>query len=349
MPETVAQEIIVARPGDHRVLQVRERQLPPPEARQVLVDVTACGVNFADVCVRLGVYSAVKKYPVVPGFEFAGVIAAAGEQVRGLKAGDRVFGITRFGGYASRIIVDEDYVWPCPHGMSLERCAAFPAVYLTAKHAARRVARVEKGETALIQSSAGGMGLALTQILNAGGVKTVGVVSNGEKADLCRRFGIGRVIVRDGGREWSQIEDSAPGGYDVIFDANGGPSLLEGYRRLAPSGRLVVYGAAQMLERGKSKIHWLKLAWKYLRRPKFDPLSMITDNKGVLGFNVVYLFNDKERMRAYMRDLLELLNNGKITPLPVRSFPFEQAAEAHRAIESGQTSGKLVLRVREES
>ncbi|MBI4249650.1 MAG: zinc-binding dehydrogenase [Elusimicrobia bacterium] len=349
MPKTVAQEIIVTRPGGHRVLEVRERQLPPLKARQVLVDVAACGVNFADICVRLGVYSAVKKYPVVPGFEFAGVITAAGEQVRELKAGDRVFGITRFGGYASRILVDEDYVWPCPRGLSLEQCAAFPAVYLTAEHAARRVARVEKGEAALIQSAAGGMGLALTQILSAGGLKTAGVVSSAEKADLCRRFGIGRVVIRDGGKEWSQLEGFAPKGYDVIFDANGGPSLLEGYRRLAPSGRLVVYGAAQMLERGESKIHWLKLAWKYLTRSKFDPLAMITDNKGVLGFNVVYLFHEKERVRAHMRNLLELLHNGKIMPLPVRSFPFEQAAEAHRAIESGQTSGKLVLRVREES
>lgn len=336
MSSLSARVIQVVKPGGHDRLKVKELKLRQPAEGEVVVDVAGCGVNFGDVAVRLGVYSAVKKYPAVPGFEFAGTIQGTDE---------KVFGVTRFGGYTDRLVTSRDLLWPVPEGWTLEQAAGFPAVFLTAQHAIRRVARIEAGETALVHSAAGGMGLALTQVLKARGVRVLGVVGNAQKADVAKEYGIDHVVVRDEGREWSQLDALAPNGFDVIFDANGGPGLKEGYARLAPAGRLVVYGAANMLERGESRLQWRKLAWKYVTRPTFDPLQMVQDNKGVLGFNVVYLFEQKETFRSLMSELLEFIAAGKIRPLPVTTFPFVDPARAHRAIESGSTVGKLVLTV----
>jgi len=198
---TPVREIEVRSPGGLEALAPRRRELPEPGPGQVLVEVSACGVNFADLAVRQGLYSAVRDYPVVPGFEFAGRVAAAGPGVEAPRPGESVFGVTRFGGYADRILADAGRVWPLPRGWSLEQGAGFPAVFLTAWHAIRRVARLEPGETALVHSAAGGMGLAFGQLLPAWGIRAVGLVGSSRKAETALTYGydaIGRMTFLKG-------------------------------------------------------------------------------------------------------------------------------------------------------
>ncbi|HBL17637.1 MAG: zinc-binding dehydrogenase [Elusimicrobia bacterium GWA2_69_24] len=336
--------IVVASPGGHAALRLVEGPDPVPGPGQVRVRVRAAGVNYADCMVRMGLYSAAKgRYPITPGFEFAGEVDAAGEWGRRFAPGTRVLGVTRFGGYAEAVVVDERQLWPCPDGWDFAECAAFPAAALTAYYGLFRVARIEPGETLLIHSAAGGAGSAFVQLGRIAGCRTVGVVGSPHKVPFCRALGADAVLLRSAG-DWLQAaREAAPGGYDAIFDSGGVATLRSGYHLLAPGGRLVAYGFADMLPRGGGRPGWLRLAWNWLRVPRFSPLDMTTRNRGVAGFNVVYLFGRTQLLEDAMSRLLGWVAEGKLGKPAVRSFPLERAAEAQRALESGDTVGKLVL------
>jgi NADPH:quinone reductase-like Zn-dependent oxidoreductase len=336
--------ILVRRPGGRSALELVEEPDPRPGPGQVLVRVDAAGVNYADCLVRMGWYSAARGlYPLAPGFEFAGTVEALGEGVATFRAGERVFGLTRFGGYASRIAADAAALWRPPAGWSPEECAAFPVVHLTAWYGLFRAARAERGETLLVHSAAGGVGTALLQLARVHGCRAVAVVGSPRKAAHCRTFGASAVIDRSSCDLWREASRLAPEGYDVVFDSGGPATLREGFKRLARGGRLVVYGFAEMLPRGSERPNPLRLAWEWLKMPRFSPLSMTSSNRGVIGFNVVHLFDRLDLAGSAMDRLLAWAGEGKIAKVPVRAFPAERAAEAHAALESGTSVGKLVL------
>lgn len=336
--------IVVRRPGGHGALELVREPDPVPGPGEARVAVRACGINYADCMVRLGLYTAAKDlYPLTPGFEFAGVVDAVGSGVTKVQHGQKVLGYTRFGGYTSSIVVSERQLFACPEGWSFSECAGFPAVYFTAYHALHKVAKVERGETLLIHSAAGGVGTALIQLARIAGCRVVGVVGATHKIEFCRQLGADEVIDRSKTPLWAEAERLAPQGYDAIFDANGVRSLREGFKRLGHGGRLVVYGFAEMLPRGKEKPGWLGLAWNWLRVPRFSPLDMTTTNRSVMGFNVVFLFHKLDLADRAMYDLLRWVHEGRIKKTPVSEFPLERVGEAHRSLESGRTTGKLVL------
>ncbi|MDE2292340.1 MAG: zinc-binding dehydrogenase [Elusimicrobia bacterium] len=336
--------VVVNRPGGHRALEFLEEREPAVGTGQVRVRVRAAGVNYADCVVRMGHYEAAKgRYPITPGFEFAGEVDGVSAGA-GFKNGERVVGITRFGGYSSSLAVDAAQLWRVPEGWSFEQAAAFPAVHLTAWYALHRVARVHAGETVLVHSAAGGVGTALVQLAAAAGCPSVAVVGSPEKAALPRELGAAAVVVRDRkGAFWKEVDEAAPHGFDAVFDANGVTTLRPGYDRLAPGGMLVVYGFADMLPRGRDRAGWLGLAMRYARVPRFNPFELTKLNRAVAGFNVVYLFNKPELAGHAMGEMLALVRQGKLRPPKVTAFPAERVADAHRALESGSTTGKLVL------
>lgn len=304
--------------------------------------VAAAGVNYADVVVRMGYYEAAKGLlPITPGFEFAGTVDAVGPGAAGLREGDKVLGIARFGAYAESLIVESRQLWPLPASWSFKDGAAFPAVFLTAYYGLFKTARVEPAERVLVHSAAGGVGGALLQLCKVAGCPSVAVVGASHKADLCRKLGASAVIDRSTQDLWTEADKQAPRGYDAIFDANGVATLREGYKRLAPGGRLVIYGFADMLPRGVAKPSLLRLATNWLRVPRFSALEF--HNRAVMGFNVVYLFDKLDLAGEAMTRMLEWARQGRLQRAPVTAFPVEKVAEAHRALESGTTQGKLVL------
>lgn len=336
--------IVVFQPGGHEALRLIEEPEPVPAPGQFRVKVAACGVNYADAIVRMGFYEAAKgRYPITPGFEYAGTVDAVGAGACAFQAGDRVLGITRFGGYTSSIVVSPAQLWHCPEQWTFEQAAAFPAVFLTAYYGLHRCAKVEPGETLLIHSAAGGVGTALLQLGKAAGCRAIGVVGAAHKVQVCKDLGADAVIDRSTQDLWVEADRLAPSGFDGVFDANGVTTLKKGFKRLAPGGRLVVYGFADILPRGKARPRLWDLAWNYLRVPKFSPLSMTTTNRAVMGFNVVYLFDRLDLAGRGMKMMLDLVAQGKIQAPAVTAFPLERAAAAHRAIESGTTTGKLAL------
>lgn len=339
-------KIVVERPGSYNRLEVRD--FPPLQAGddEVVIAVHAIGVNYADCMVRMGLYESAKEYvgwPITPGFEVAGLVQSVGRNVRDLAVGDEVFAVTLFDGYATQVKAARSYVYPLPPGVNMEQAAAFPAVFLTAYFAIHELAHPRPGARVLVHSAAGGVGGCLVQLCKAAGCEVTGVVGASHKLEVLRAHGSDHLIDKSTEDLWARAKTLAPEGYDVIFDANGVATLKQSYEHLRRAGKLVVYGFHTMIPRRGGKPNWLKLAYDFVRTPRFNPFDMTTQSRSVLAFNLSYLFDRMDVLQEGMSYLLELLAAGRIKPPPVQSYAFAKAGEAHRDIESGQTTGKLVL------
>ena len=326
-------KIVVHSAGGYDRLRVETCDDLAAAEGETLIDVHAIGINYADCMVRMGLYESAKQFvgwPITPGFEVAGMAGGA-----------PVMAVTRFDGYATQVRVPSHQVCPVPDGMSLIQAASFPTVFLTAWYALHRLAHVTPGERLLVHSAAGGVGSALCQLGKRAGCHITGVVGGAHKIEAAREAGADVVIDKRAVDLW----DAASGEFDVVLDANGVETLGTSYARLAPAGRLVIYGFHTMLQRGRDRPNWPKLAWSWLRTPRFNPLDLTTSNKSVMGFNLSFLFHRADVLEAAMDDLLAGVRAGELRPLGTTSFPLERVADAHAALESGGTTGKLVLTV----
>lgn len=334
-------------PGSFDRLKMVEAPTPSPRPGHVLVRTRAAGVNFADVVVRLGLYPSAKKYvgwPITPGFEFSGEIEALGEGVSGeLDVGDAVYGVARFFAYATHVEVPPAQLRKKPAALSFEQAAAVPVAAFTAYYGLVIQGGARAGQRVIVHSAAGGVGSTLVQMARLLGCEVTGVVGAPDKVQLVRELGAQTVIDRSGGPWQSQARAAAPEGYDIALDANGVATLRDSYRLLRPTGRLVVYGAHTMLTRGSGRPNWLKLAWDFLRTPRFSPLDLTNDNKSVLAFNLSYLFDERALLEASFDQLNAWYADGQLRVAELTAFPLAEAAAAHRALQSGTTRGKLVL------
>ena len=339
---------MVTRPGGWERLRVERFEPREPGIGEFRVRARAAGVNYADCIARMGLYASAREYegyPLCVGFEVAGEVEAVGTGVDDVQVGDQVIAVTRFGGYATHVVVQRSQVFALPRGWSLEQGAAFPAVFMTAWWALYELANLRAGQTILVHSAAGGVGSAVLALAKITGCETVGVVGSANKIEIAREMGATHVVVRDRTRGWARAcRTLCPRGFDVVLDANGADTLRDSYELLAAPGKLVVYGFASMMSRGKDRPSWLRLAATWLRTPRFDPLRMTNDNKSVLAFNLSYLFEEQSALRRAMDELLGHAACGALAPPSVTTFPLQRAADAHRALESGSTTGKLVLR-----
>lgn len=336
--------VVVDAPGDHRALKVLTRPDPVPGPGEVLIAVEACGVNYADAIVRMGLYASARQlhgYPITPGFEVAGRVLALGPGVDDLELGQRVLALSLFNGYTSHLVVGRAAVFSCPAALDAAQAATLPTVFLTAWFMAHRQVHPRPGDRWLVHSAAGGVGSALVQLGRLAGCEVVGVVGASHKVEYCRSLGA-RVIDKSSQDLWACARDLAPGGYQAIFDANGVSTLRQSYAHLAPTGVLAVYGFHSMLPRS-GRLNWLRLAWDWLRTPRFNPMDMTQSNKSVVAANLSFLQAHAVELRQGMDWLLAHFESGALRPLPVESHPLEDVAQAHRRIESGQTLGKLAL------
>lgn len=342
----ILEKIVIHRPGGHDRLRLERHPDPEPGPGEVLIDVRAAGVNFADCIARMGLYASAREYvgwPLTPGFEVAGTVAATGREVSGFRAGDAVLALTLFGGYATRLTVPAGQVAPVPEGWSWAQAAGFPTVFLTAWYALCRLADPEPGARVLVHSAAGGVGQALVQLARVRGCRVTAVVGAAHKRETVAALGAEAVIDRASQDLWQNAESIAPDGFDAVFDANGVATLRQSYRHLAPGGRLIVYGFHTMFRRGRSRPSWTKLAWDWLRTPRFNPLEMTGANRSVMAFNLSFMGHRADVLRAGLDQLMEWAGAGLVAPLPTTTHAFRDAAEAHRCLESGLSVGKHVL------
>lgn len=330
------------RSGSLKYLQLRENTLPAPARGEVQVAVKAVGLNFADVFAIWGLYKAAPKTEFTPGLEYAGEIVATGEGVTQWKPGDRVMGITRFGGYTTGLNIDARYVAPLPEDWDFNTGAAYLVQTLTAYYGLVKLGAMENGQAVLIHSVAGGVGLQALKIAKANDCFVVGTVGHSGKVELARATGCDRVLVR--GKHFEQeLRDALDGRpLELVFDTVGGRYFSIPFGMLAPMGRHIVVGSSRYASVG-NRPNLLNLLRHFITRPKIDPQNLPNQNKGLFGFNLIYLYDRVHLMHQFLQEL----NGLNLAPPHVgHIFPFEQLREATYLFQSGKTTGKVVLEVR---
>jgi NADPH:quinone reductase-like Zn-dependent oxidoreductase len=329
--------------GGPKVLEVRETPDPEPASGEVRIDVRACGLNFAEVMARKGLYPDAPKPPCVVGYEGAGVIDAIGKGVTGFSEGTRVLFLCRFQGHASKVVTNTAQVFAIPDSMSFEEAAAIPVVYLTAYHMLFRVARIRPREHVLVHMAAGGVGTAALQLCRTvEGVVTYGTASAG-KHDFVREHGCTHPIDYRSLDYVEEVKRLTNGrGVDLVLDPLGGGDWTKGYELLAPAGMLIAFGLANANTSSGSR-SLFHVAGQLLSVPRFSPMKLMDHNRTVSGVNMGHLFGELEMLRGEMEEIVELYRRGQIRPHVSKSFPFSQAAEAHQELELGKNVGKVLL------
>jgi NADPH2:quinone reductase len=301
--------------------------IPKPDLRPgtVLVRNQAIAVNFGDLFFTRNEYLVKPKLPDTPGMEAAGIIDAAAPDVTNLKPGTRVAYIG-MGSYAEYTLIRAGRVMVLPDYLSFEEGAAFPIAVLTAWHTIHTCHQLTPGQTVIVHSAAGGVGIAAVQIAKAGGAHVIGTVSNDSKIALVRDFGADEVInyeTHDFAEEAMRLTEGR--GVDLILDAVGKPTFEKGLACLAPFGHLVLYGRAG----GPPD--------------RLDPIRLFAKSLKVSGFAVPMVYSIREIHQRGVDDVSRLSREGMLK-IPVgRKFPLSEAAEAHRFMQSRQSTGKLLL------
>lgn len=334
-------KVVITRKGGPGVLALQEAADPRAAAGEVRVRVTHSGLNFADLMARMGLYPDAPKLPTVVGYEVAGTIDELGAGVEGFAIGDRVVALTRFGGHADTVVVPTGQVQTLPETISFEAAAAVPVNYLTAWLMLVHLGNVHAGERVLVHAAAGGVGQAAVQICHWRGAEVLGTASPG-KHERLRAAGVAHCIdyrTQDFEAEVERITEGA--GVEIALDAVGGASFGKSYRCLAPLGRLFMFGASSFAPKETRSL--LSAAAGFLKLPKFKPMALMERNRGVFGVNLGHLWEQGPLLGGMLREIIELVADGTFSPVVDRVFPFEEAAEAHRYLQSRKSFGKVLL------
>lgn len=330
--------------GSIKDLTLKREELSAPAPDEVTVQVRAIGLNFADIFAMQGLYKATPAGSFIPGLEFSGEVIAVGAEVKDRKVGDKVMGATKFGGYVSHLNIDHRYVLPLPEGWSFEEGAGFIVQGLTAYYALTALGNLQPGMTVLIHSAAGGVGIMANRICKKYGAYTIGTVGSDKKVSfLLREEGYDDVIVRD--EHFSQKLHKALGGRPLllVMECIGGDIFRQSWDAMAPMGRVVAYGSASFTSH-TARPDYLRLIWKFLKRPKVDPLRLPSQNKSLMGFNLIFLYEQTEMMLQMLHQLMAL----QLRPQHIgHVFPFEEMHKAIHLFQQGETVGKVVVNIGE--
>jgi NADPH:quinone reductase-like Zn-dependent oxidoreductase len=327
--------VVITKHGGPEVLQVQERPDPEIGAGQVRIAVAAAGINFADVMARMGLYQDAPKTTCVVGYEVAGTILELGEGVEGLSHGQRVLAGTKFGGYASQVVVPAADVVALPDRLSFEQGAAIPVNYATAWAGLIGYGNLQPGERVLVNSAGGGVGIAATQIAKRGGAEVYGTASPG-KHGRCMELGVDRMFdyTKSG---WERDA----GKFDVILDAVGGKSFRLSYSLLRPGGRLVAFGASAVVSGQRRNL--VTALGAVARMPRFNMIKQMSESKAVIGLNMLTLWKDRGSLQPWIGPLDEMLADGTVDPVVAGDFSFEDAGAAQTMITERRNVGKVVL------
>ncbi|HEY3173633.1 MAG TPA: zinc-binding dehydrogenase [Thermoanaerobaculia bacterium] len=329
----------VDRYGGPERLTLRERADPAPGAGEVAIRTAAIALNFADLFARAGVYPNTPRPPFVPGMEISGVVESVGLGVGDLSPGRSVVAVPIFGGYAERVVCRESSVFAIPDGVDLVEAAAMPVAFLTARYAIDQ-AQVRTGETVVVTAAAGGVGTALLQLLSLRGAKTVALVGSEKKFALCRQLGAERVGLYAAAGRRDALASDRP---DVVIDAIGGATFRALWRRLPRGGRYVLYGFAAAS--GKKGVARLRALSELSAMGLLVPYSFVSSCRTLTGFNLSLLPSRLDELRRVAAEIFEEWRSGRIHPVVGVRFPFERLPDAHRALASRKTQGKIVVSV----
>ncbi|SHF71578.1 NADPH:quinone reductase [Fodinibius roseus] len=337
-------QIVHTKSGGYEVLEVQEKADLMAKPGELVIDVKASGLNFADILARKGQYPDAPPKPCVVGYEVAGTVSSVGEDVDEGLLGEEVFAMTKFGGHAEQVAVAPSQVFPKPKFLSFEESAVLPVNYLTAYVLLVVMGSLQSCESVLIHNAGGGVGIAALDIARHIGAETYGTASK-RKHTFLKNRGLDHVIdyrSRDWYEELMDLTESR--GVDLITDPLGGREWRRSYKALRSTGRLGMFGISSASTGSKGGISGM---WSMLKTvaqmPFFHPLPLLNKNRGVFGVNLGHLWHEKEKARTWMNRLLDGVEEGWINPHVDAIFSFEDVADAHRYIEERKNIGKVIL------
>ena len=321
--------VVITAKGGPEVLEVREVPDPEPGPEEILVDVATSAVNRADLLQRRGLYPGPAAEQEIPGLEFAGTVAAAGERVTAHAVGDAVMGIVAGGGYAERVVVHERQAMAVPEALGLDIAGAFPEVFITAWDALVRQGGLTSGRWALVHAGASGVGTASIQIAKAIGAR-IAVTASAGKYDVCAALGAD-VVIDYRTQDFVEVVRTATGGegVDVVLDVVGGDYLPRNVSCLRTNGRIVQVGVMA----GQSV--------------PFNPASLMARRGSLIGTTLrARPLEEKIAVtRQFAAEILPHAAAGRIRPVIDSRFALAEASLAHERMEANLNAGKIVLDV----
>jgi len=319
--------IVITAPGEPEVLQLQERQKPQPKPNEVLIRVKAAGINRPDVFQRKGNYPPPANVPQdVPGLEVAGIVEETGAEVTQWKTGDAVCALLGGGGYAEFAVVDARHCLPVPTNWSFTEAASLPETVFTVWHNVFQRGKLKSGETFLVHGGSGGIGITAIQLAKAFGAEIYTTVGSDDKCKACEDLGAKRSINYKKEDFEEVLKDI---GVDVILDMIGGDYILKNIHLLKPDGRLVYINA---MKGGKAEIDVTEIMRKRLTLTG----STLRNRDAVF----------KAQLSAAIKEnVWPVVEAGKFKPVIYKTFKLEDAAAAHRLMESSEHIGKIVLEV----
>jgi NADPH2:quinone reductase len=322
--------IAIRAPGGPEMLVPEERPMPQPGPGEVLVKVTAAGVNRPDVMQRQGLYPPPPGASDIPGLEIAGEVMALGSGATRFKTGDKVTALVAGGGYAEYCPVHETNALPAPPTLSLIEAAAIPETFFTVWHNVFERGRLKSGETLLVHGGTSGIGTTAIQLAKALGARVITTAGSAEKCDACRKLGAD-VAVNYRSEDFVAATKAATGGKgaDVILDMVGGDYIERNYEAAGVEGRIV-----QIAFQGspKANVNFLRIMLKRLTHTGSTLRARPVADKAAMA-------------RAIEANVWPLIAAGKVKPVIYRTFPLREASAAHALMETSTHIGKIVLTV----
>lgn len=325
MKSFVMKAIVITQPGGPEVLQLQEYATPAPGQEEVLIEVRAAGLNRADLSQREGKYPAPPGVPPdIPGLEVAGTVVSCGAGVTMWSPGDKVCALLAGGGYAAYVTVKEGQCLPVPEGLSFAEAASLPETVFTVWSNVFQRAKLMPGETLLVHGGSSGIGITAIQLAHALNSKVWVTVGTEEKGQACIRLGATQYINY---KKQDFEEELATTGIDVILDMVGGKYLGKNLAVLNPEGRLVYINSMG------GNLAEVNISTVMQKR--------ITITGSTLRSRE---YNYKKALAADIRQhVWPLIAAEKFLPVIYATFPFKEAAEAHRLMASSEHTGKIVL------
>jgi NADPH:quinone reductase-like Zn-dependent oxidoreductase len=307
---------------------------------QVVVEVEAFGINYADVSARRGTYKDAPPLPTIIGYEAAGRIKSLGKGVTNVQVGQRVASFCRFGGYASEIVAQADAVVPLPDAVNIGEALALTVQYSTAWYCAEYATKILPGDHVLIQAAAGGVGTALVQMAKHRGAIVYGTAGSEAKLEYLRGLGVDHPInytQEDFVEKIRAIRGKA--GVDIVYDSLGGKQFKRGFQLLGPGGRIVGLGTAS--REGKGIFSDIGTLFGFGR---YWGAFLLLESRAVIGCNMLRIADHRPQVLKHcLSEVIKAAQEGYLKPTVSKVFQATELAAAHEYVEQRKSIGKVIV------
>lgn len=331
--------IFLVKNGDaESAFEIQECSKPKLKSGQVLVRVKCFGLNYAEVMARRGLYRDSPELPFIPGYDLSGIVEEVGENVDLNLLQKKVMALSNFGSYAEYVVCEANLVCEMPEAMSFEEGTAVGVQYNTAYFMMSSLGQIAKEDKVLVRAAAGGVGTALLQLLKTKNCEVVAVVGHDQKVKKLLETGLSKVYNYRSPSSMSSFEKEDK--FDIIFNPVGGKVYKSDMKNLAFGGKMVLYGASS-----RSGVKGALADVRFLIQMGVQiPIFLLAKSQSIIGINMLKIASKKPSLiQQNMQELASLYQEGKIHPKIDKTYSAENISEAHDYLESGLSSGKIVL------